>query len=496
MDAPGGDLLRDAGLWRAVFDASPDAVLLIDAEGAIVAANGHCEDVFGHRPEDLVGRPVEVLVPEASRRGHPRRRESFDAVHGGRPMGLLPLAATRADGTVFPAEISLARVSAEGATYTCATVRDITARVLQEERFRGLLEAAPDAMVIVDGDGRIVLVNRQVVNLFGYEPDELLGEPVEVLVPDRLREGHGLLRGGFLGEPGTRSMGSGRELYAARKDGTEFPVEISLSPLLTDEGMLVSAAVRDISERVRLQHESDRVRDELVATVSHELRTPLTSIIGYVELLRDLEEDSLGPDARRMLGVIERNASRELTLVNDLLDLSAIDAQVSTARHDPVALDGLVRSAVEGARLAARTRGISITAAVAGDREALAVRGDARRLAQVLDNLVANAVKFTAPGGEVTLAAGREGEVAWVEVRDTGAGIPEAELPRIFDRLFRASDAVREQVPGAGLGLAIAKAIVEAHGGTISARSVVGSGTTIRFELPAGPEGAAAGATG
>lgn len=361
----------------------------------------------------------------------------------------------------------------------------------EQDLFRGLLESAPDAVVIVDETGTIVLTNRQVVHLFGYEPDELLGEAVEILVPERYRQDHRGLRGGFLGHPGVRPMGQGRDLHAVRKDGTEFPVEIWLSTLATDTGLLVSAAVRDTTERRRLQREADRLRDELVATVSHELRTPLTSIIGYVELLADLEGDALSEEGRRMLGVIERNAHRELHLVNDLLDLGSIRATTVAVRHR-VELGGLARASAEGARVTARTRAVSLAVEVP---DGLEVLGDPQRLAQVLDNLVGNAVKFSNPGGTVTIAGGRDGSggeegTVWLEVRDEGAGIPEEELPRIFDRLYRSSDAVRQQVPGAGLGLTIAQAIVEAHGGRIGATSQVGAGTRVRVDLPAPAKGA------
>lgn len=481
MAQSAGDL--DAALWRGVFDSSPDAVVVVDPDGVIVAANARCLGVFGHAPDVLVGRPIEVLVPSRVRETHPQRRASYDAVERSRPMGLLQLSAERADGTEFPAEISLVRIPGRNTTWVCATVRDVSAQVAERDRFRSLLESAPDAMVIVDADARIVLSNRQVGNLFGYEPDELLGQPVEVLVPDRFREGHMSLREGFLRQPGVRPMGSGRELYAVRKDGTEFPVEISLSPLVTEEGILVSAAVRDISERLALQREAERLRDELVATVSHELRTPLTSIIGYVELMVDLEGDALSESAHRMLGVIERNAQRELRLVNDLLDLASIDAAVVDVHHR-VSLGTLARAVVEGQKITAGSRGVRLEVDVPED---IAVLGDPQRLAQVLDNLLANAVKFSEPGGSVVLAGGRDDQEAWLEVRDQGPGIPPADLPRVFDRLYRTADAVRAQVPGAGLGLTIAKAIVEAHGGRIAATSVVGQGTRMQVCLPPAP---------
>jgi protein-histidine pros-kinase len=182
----------------------------------------------------------------------------------------------------------------------------------------GLLEAAPDAMVVIDVRGLIVLVNAQTEKVFGFRRDELLGEPVDMLVPAALRAVHRQHRDDYVGEPHVRSMGSGLDLRACRKDGSEFPVEISLAPLETTDGLLVSAAIRDISERRQAQADAERVKDEFFATVSHELRTPLSSMLGYSELMADLEE--LSPQGRRFLQVITRSAERELRLVDDLLN--------------------------------------------------------------------------------------------------------------------------------------------------------------------------------
>jgi PAS domain S-box-containing protein len=478
----------DPRLFAGVFEASPDAIVVTDDGGTVVAANSRCEAVFGLAPDDLVGRPVETLVPAAARGAHPDRRERFTRAHGQRPMGLLQLAAVRADGSEFPAEISLARIDVDGTAYVCATVRDVTERRRQERQFRELIEAAPDPTVIVDGDGVVVMSNRQVDRVFGYEPGELVGSPVERLVPERFRHGHVAQRGGYAAAPVVRGMGQGRELYAVRRDGTEFPVEISLSPIETDDGMLVAAAVRDVSERRRIQETADRMREEFLATVSHELRTPLTSIVGYVELLGDLDGE-LGPQARRMLGVIDRNARRELRLVNDLLTLAQMQTEAIEVVRAPVELEEVVRSAVEDARLAARSRGVRVVVE-ARPGAGLVVLGDAGRLAQVVANLLGNALKFTPPGGCVALALDRTpaGEVE-LRVEDTGAGMSAEEVAQVFDRLYRAPSAVRDQVPGAGLGLSIARAVVEAHHGTIEVRSEPGTGTTVVVRMAAAAAG-------
>ncbi|MDN4174329.1 PAS domain S-box protein [Nocardioides sp. SOB77] len=475
----------DGRLFAGVFEASPDAIVVTDAGGVVVAANSRCQAVFGIDADALVGRPVETLVPEAARAAHPQRRDRFSRTHGQRPMGLLQLAAVRADGSEFPAEISLARIDVHGETYVCATVRDVTERRRQERQFRELIEAAPDPTVIADGSGVIVMSNRQVERVFGYEPGELLGSPVERLVPERFRERHVGQRSGYVGAPVVRGMGQGRELYAVRKDGTEFPVEVSLSPIETDDGLLVAAAVRDVTERRRIQETADRIREEFLATVSHELRTPLTSIVGYTELLGDLGEEEMGPQARRMLQVIDRNARRELRLVNDLLTLARLQEEGMEVTLAPVDLEEVVRAAVEDARLAARGRGVDVVVEPAAGED-LNVLGDAERLGQVVGNLLGNAVKFTPPGGRVVLAldAGPGGEVE-LRVTDTGPGMGPEEVAQAFDRLYRAPSAIRDQVPGAGLGLPIARAVVEAHGGSIQVGSEPGTGTTVTVRLPA-----------
>lgn len=347
--------------------------------------------------------------------------------------------------------------------------------------FRDLLDAAPDPTVIVAADASIVLVNAQVTNVLGYTRQELVGQQIEILVPERFRSEHPGLRDGFLSAPAARPLGGDRELFALHKDGRELPVEISLAPLYTGEGMLVSAALRDITERKRMQEEAVRMREELIATVSHELRTPLTSIIGSAEMLGDLAERELSPRARELVGVIERNAGRELRLIDDLLTMAFLDGRRLRIALAPVDLTAVGQRVVDDLGPRADDAGLELSF----DGEELApVFGDFYRLVQVVENLVSNALKFTPSGGSVAIIVRAGGPDAVLEVADTGIGVSGAEQPKLFDRLYRSPSAVAAHVQGAGLGLSIVQKIIEAHDGTVEVESELGAGTTFRVRLP------------
>jgi len=594
-------------LFRLVVEAAPNAMLMIDRGRRITLINRRVEELFGYTRSELLGQPIETLVPERFRERHPGFVDHFFAEPATRAMGVgRELFGRRKDGSEVPIEIGLNPIATAEGIGTLASIIDITERKRAEERFRLVVEAAPNAMLVIDGRRVITLVNRKTEDLFGYERRELIGQPIETLVPERSRAKHPGFLDGFFAAPRARAMGAGRELYGRRKDGTEIPIEIGLNPIDTPEGLCILAAIIDVSERRMAQaaHEHlaaivessdeailsksldgliltwnagaerlfgysataaigmpmsivvpDRLADEerqmgaLVASnqkvssfetlrrrqdgtefivsitlspirgprgevvgessivrditvtkardaelqrsneeleqfayvASHDLQEPLRMVANYTEMLAERYRGRLDDKADKYIHYASDGARRMQRLVTDLLAFSRVGSQAKPLLPvDPaVILQDVQRSLGKLIRTSEAT-------IVVG--ELPLVLADDVQLGQLFQNLIGNAIKFrSSEAPRIEITACLDGDRCRFDVSDNGIGMEMQYVDRIFQMFQRLHEVGRFE--GSGIGLAIAKRIVERHGGRIWVESTPQFGTTFHFTLQPVPRG-------
>jgi PAS domain S-box-containing protein len=505
----------------SIVESSDDAIVSETLDGIVTTWNRAAEHIFGYTREEMIGRSISALSMPGK---EGEMAEILGRIKAGEKLEHRETLRRHKDGHTVPVLLTISPLRDESGTIIGASkiARDISetkllierqaraaAETQAERRFRKLLEAAPDAILEVDMDGRILIVNEAAERQFGYSRDELQKLPVDALVPDALRSQHVHHRTSYTAHPQVRPMGSGLQLKAQRKDGSLFPVEISLSPNPSGDGLRVIALVRDITQRKEMEDQLNQVREqytaeltakneqlearnreveranrlksEFLASMSHELRTPLHTIIGFSELLSEEIQGSLNPDQKRFVGHVLQDARHLLELINEILDISKIESGKMELQRAPVDFKGCVEEVLDSIRRQAEAKGVRLENKSEFDGQ---LDADRLRVKEILFNLLSNAVKFTGHGGLVWVESVVQGAFLQMTVGDTGIGIAKEDHAAIFEKFYQASPGAGSIHQGTGLGLPIAKHLVELHGGTIWLESEPERGSRFSLTLP------------
>ncbi len=502
------DVVRADLRFSQIFEASPDAILQVDRDGRIVLANSVAGEMLGCGLDELLGKSVDDFVPGRFRQRHPEHREHYQAKPARRPMGSgLDLWARRADGSELPVDITLSPLDTKEGPQVLCVVRDITDRKRIEEAVRRqaqLIEASHDAIIVRESGGRILQWNAGAQEIYGWTAAEAVGQI-----------SHALFHTGFpismeaLNAELDRSGKWDGELQHTRRDGSRIIVEtrhIVVGKTDGQPGTLLeinrditqrkkaeqavaalntklAAANRELELRNREVERANRLKSEFLASMSHELRTPLNAIIGFSDLLAEQIAGALSSKQQRFVNHIQQGARHLLALINDILDLSKVEAGRLELSRENVPVTTVLAEVLNGVRPAAAAKRIAVHSSIGPD---VTVFADRIRFKQILLNLLGNAVKFTPDDGKIWVEATERRGRLTVSVSDTGLGIPAEEHEAIFDAFHQAGATTKGVREGTGLGLAISRRLVEEHGGRIWVESEPGKGARLSFTVPAG----------
>jgi PAS domain S-box-containing protein len=489
-----------------ILNETPDAVIVTTLDGAVVCWSRGAQAVFGYTSEEALGQPLSKLISAGEQGSGDDEREVMRRTLAAGCANYESMRRAKDGSLVYIDSTSkLVHDGHENADYILWSKKDVTPlKVLRDAKlvqakFGDLLELTPDAIVMANASGRIVLANGQAERLFGYERGELSGKLLESLLPQRFRSAHGNDGGDYVHSLQSRPMGAGPELYGLRKNSEEFPVEISQGPMHTEAGPLVMSAIRDTTERRKIEqalHEknielenANQAKDHFLASMSHELRTPLNAIIGFTGTLLMKLPGPLNADQDKQLRTIQTSARHLLSLINDLLDLTKIASGKVDLAIEVLPCEPLLEELLPIFRPLARKKGVELRVDLPAGVEpaGFSIAADRRAAQQIMINLLNNSVKFTDRGEiRISLAAVKEQDKPYVaiSVTDTGAGITVASQPRLFQAFTQLDDSAVRQVEGTGLGLHLSQKLAGLMGGRIVCSSEYGHGSVFTLLLP------------
>ena len=473
--------MRDTWEKPQIFEHTGSAMAILEEDTTISLANSRLERLTGYTKGEIEGtswtkfvHPDDVKIMLGY---HKKRRINGEGIPTKYEIRVL-----RKTGEIRNAVLEITMIP--GTKKSVISLIDITewkqmkkALLESEEKYRTLVNTSVDAIISADTDMKIILWNKAAEKMFGYTEEEILGQSLMNIVPERYKEAK------IKGFTKFKKSGSGPiigktlELEGLRKDGTEVPVELSVSAGKPGETYIATAVVRDITERKKIEN----MKSEFIGTVSHELRTPLTAISGFVKLILDGKPGPLTPPQREFLEIIQRNTRRLNALIGDLLDVEKIESGKVKLSKELLDITEIVESVSKTFKVTAGEKGLTLETNI--EKKPLYVVGDRDRLIQLFSNLASNAIKYTKEGG-VTIRAKMEREEAIIEVEDTGVGLKPEDKEKLFQRFFRTKDAYTQAIEGTGLGLSIAKGIVELHNGKIEVESEYHKGSIFRVRLP------------
>ena len=468
---------------RSVLESSPDAITVTDLNGEIVDCNQEALNLHGFSSKgELIGKSAFDWIIKDDRRRAAKNMEKTLKVD--RVKNVEYVCLTK-DGREFPVELSASvlRDASGNPTHFVGITKDITKRKEAEEelrrgeeRFRTLFEFAPDACVLFDTEGNFVDGNKAAEELLGYTLEEVLGrnlfdlgvfspEDIECVLENLMKTANGQPSGPD-------------EFLLKRKDGGRIPVETRTLPMNIEGRDMIYAIARDIT----LRKQAEEAKVGLISNISHELRTPLTSIHGYVRFMLSGKMGEFHDEQKKALEIIAEESDRLRGLIDNFLDLMTIDAEGLKTDVNEISLPRVIDSLTSSMEVELEKKEISLSKDFSPDLDPIV--GDEAKLRQALSNLLGNAIKFTPSGGAIQITAKKDDKAMVVEVADTGMGIIPEDLPHVFERFYQADSSSTRGFGGAGLGLAICKEIVEAHGGRIEVESEIGKGSVFRVVLP------------